>query len=323
MGEEKREVLLRDIRRYCCQFCGLCRSKKSLVAPHIQSHHQDKIESQKEEATEDVQRKEGSKMNVCEECGVSFQKPAHLKQHMQSHSLELFECPIDGCKSTFSFQGNMTRHVDLPKQYVCSEVGCEKIFKYASKLKKHEDSHVKLEMIEALCLEPGCMNHFTNEKCLNEHIESCHQHVVCEICGTKQLKNIKRHLHTHEEGPISERVKCEFQDCQHTFCTRSSLAQHIKAVHVGAKLFSCSISGCGMKFAFKHDRDKHDKSGCHVYTPGDLEVADKQFLSRPRGSLLFESMRKRVTPPSVTDSEFNQTPESLSWLHSAESDSQI
>lgn len=62
------------------------------------------------------------------------------------------------------------------------------------------------------------MKHFTNEKCLKEHIESCHQHIDCEICGTKQLKkNIKRHLRTHEEGPISERIKCEFQDCLHTF----------------------------------------------------------------------------------------------------------
>ncbi|KAJ8534336.1 hypothetical protein K7X08_007660 [Anisodus acutangulus] len=85
MGEEKREVIFRDIRRYCCEFCGLCRSKKSLIASHIQSHHQDEMDSRKDEA----KRKEGSTMNVCEECGVSFQKPAHLKQHMQSHSLEI------------------------------------------------------------------------------------------------------------------------------------------------------------------------------------------------------------------------------------------
>ncbi|XP_019264539.1 PREDICTED: transcription factor IIIA-like isoform X1 [Nicotiana attenuata] len=374
MGEEKREVIFRDIRRYYCEFCGICRSKKSLISSHILSNHHDEMERRKDEANEDVKKKEGPKINICEECGVSFQKPAHLKQHMQSHSLEierpfvchiddcqssyrrkdhltrhllqhqgkLFECPVDGCKRAFSIQGNMTRHVkemhdqraspeaNLPKQYVCSEPGCGKVFKFASKLKKHEDSHVKLEKMEALCLEPGCMKHFTNEKCLKEHIESCHQHIVCEICGTKQLKkNIKRHLQTHEEESTSERIKCEFQHCQHTFSTKSNLIQHVKAVHLGDKPFSCGIAGCGMKFAFKHVRDRHEKSGCHVYTPGDFVEADEQFRSRPRGGRkrklpVFEAiMRKRITPPCGTDPVFYQGSEYLSWLLSAESDEEL
>jgi hypothetical protein len=80
---------------------------------------------------------------------------------------------------------------------------------------------VNLDSMEAMCIEPGCMKHFSNKKCLKAHIQSCHQYINCDICGTKQLrKNINRHLRTHE--PVSgstERIKCHFKGCQHTFST--------------------------------------------------------------------------------------------------------
>ena len=89
---------------------------------------------------------------------------------------------------------------------------------------------VKLDTVEALCAEPGCMKMFSNDKCLREHIQSCHQHITCEICGTKQLrKNIKRHLRTHEEkeGP-AESFKFNFKDCNHTFATVRCIANVIQ-----------------------------------------------------------------------------------------------
>ncbi|KAJ7982401.1 Transcription factor IIIA like [Quillaja saponaria] len=173
------------------------------------------------------------------------------------------------------------------KQYVCPEIGCGQVFKFASKLQKHESSHVKLESVEAICLEPGCMKHFTNAQCLKAHIQSCHQYMPCEICGRKQLrKNIKRHLRTHELDNSSKRIKCEYKGCLHTFSNKSNLRIHVKAVHFEDKPFT----------------------GLHVYTRGDFQEMDEQFRSRPRGGRKRKCptvemlIRKRVTPPSQMDS---------------------
>lgn len=214
--------------------------------------------------------------------------------------------------------------VDTPKQHVCTEPGCKKTFKYASQLKKHESSHVKLETVEAFCSEPGCFKYFTNEQCLKEHTQSSHQHIVCEICGTKQRKkNMKRHLRMHETQPSSKRISCDFEDCDHTFATRSNLKQHIKASHQSIKPFVCSFSGCGMRFSFKHVRDNHEKSGFHVYTEGDFEESDELFRSRERGGrkrklpVMETLMTKRIVPPRDTDSIIENGPEYISWLLSA------
>ncbi|KAG4145912.1 hypothetical protein ERO13_D05G124000v2 [Gossypium hirsutum] len=347
MDEEKGErvsgPIFKDIRRYFCDHCGICRSKKSLITTHILTHHPEKIDNGGKE------EEKVSTSNECQECGATFRKPAHLKQHLQSHSLErpfvclvddchasyrrkdhlnrhllqhqgkLFSCPIETCNSKFAFQGNMKRHVKefhdedssssdaaSQKQYVCQEVGCGKVFKFSSKLKKHEDSHVKLDSVEAFCSEPSCLKYFTNEQCLKAHVQSCHQYINCQICGAKQLKkNIKRHLRSHESGVASERIKCDFGGCLHTFSTKSNLRQHVKAVHEELKPFACSFSGCGMRFSYKHVRDNHEKSALHVYVPGDFIESDEQFQSRPRGGrkrtcpTVEMLIRKRVAPPQM------------------------
>ncbi|KAK3438366.1 hypothetical protein EUGRSUZ_C02983 [Eucalyptus grandis] len=356
MGEEEEDSceksgpVFRDIRRYYCEYCGICRSKKSIITSHIHSHHKGEMEAA---MARGVEEKEGAKVYTCDECGVTFMKPAHLKQHMQGHLLErpfkcsiedcpasyrrkdhlarhflqhqgkIFSCPVDGCNKSFAYQGNMKRHViDIhndelpstsgefksPKQHVCPEVGCGKVFNFASKLRKHEDSHVKLETLEAFCCE--CMKYFSNADSLKEHMQLDHQLVNCEICGTRQLrKNIQRHLCTHEKknSADSEVFRCDVEGCLCVFSTKSNLRQHVKAVHLEVRPFVCGYKDCGKKFAYKHVRDKHEKTGCHVYTPGDFEESDEQFRSRPRGGrktkcpTIESLLRKRVTLPGELD----------------------
>ncbi|CAA0330394.1 unnamed protein product [Arabidopsis thaliana] len=397
----------KDIRNYLCQYCGISRSKKYLITSHIQSHHQMELEEERVDEACEVDEESSSK-HTCQECGAEFKKPAHLKQHMQSHSLErsftcyvddcaasyrrkdhlnrhllthkgkLFKCPKENCKSEFSVQGNVGRHVKKyhsndnrdkdntglgdgdkdntckvdddkeksgsggcekenegnggsgkdnngngdsqpaecstgQKQVVCKEIGCGKAFKYPSQLQKHQDSHVKLDSVEAFCSEPGCMKYFTNEECLKSHIRSCHQHINCEICGSKHLKkNIKRHLRTHDEDSSPGEIKCEVEGCSSTFSKASNLQKHMKAVHDDIRPFVCGFPGCGMRFAYKHVRNKHENSGYHVYTCGDFVETDEDFTSRPRGGLKRKQVtaemlvRKRVMPPRF-DAEEHET----------------
>lgn len=138
------------------------------------------------------------------------------------------------------------------------------------------------------------MKYFTNDECLKAHIRSCHQHVNCEICGSKHLKkNIKRHLRTHDEDSAPGVFKCEVEGCSSTFSKvmkdpellkllslilfnipdhttmipqPSNLQKHMKAVHEDIRPFICGFPGCGMRFAYKHVRNNHENSGSHVYT---------------------------------------------------------
>lgn len=96
-----------------------------------------------------------------EDCHSSYRRKDHLTRHLLTHQGKFFKCPIENCKSEFSIRGNMKRHVEelhdednpstsyeCQKQYVCQEIGCGKVFRFASKLRKHEDSHGKM----LLCL---------------------------------------------------------------------------------------------------------------------------------------------------------------------------
>lgn len=89
---------------------------------------------------------------------------------------------------------------------------------------------VKLDYVEVLCGEPGCMKMFTNVEYLRAHNQSCHQYIQCEICGEKHLKkNIKRHLQSHDKVPSGERMKCTFEGCEHSFSNVSKIHRFFNA----------------------------------------------------------------------------------------------
>uniref|UniRef100_A0A0D3G2N5 C2H2-type domain-containing protein n=1 Tax=Oryza barthii TaxID=65489 RepID=A0A0D3G2N5_9ORYZ len=433
LGAEEREVAggeggskgaappARDIRRYKCDFCSVVRSKKGLIRAHVLEHHKDEVDDLDDYLGRGGGETRKEMDHDCKVCGASFKKPAHLRQHMQSHSLErtpkcekalsglvpgwgdpsgkllqeclfhallqalnglvsgwgdspeklhqeclvhtlfqrpfschvdgcpfsysrkdhlnrhllthqgkLFACPMEGCNRKFTIKGNIQRHVqemhkdgspcESKKEFICPEENCGKTFKYASKLQKHEESHVKLDYSEVICCEPGCMKAFTNLECLKAHNKSCHRHVVCDVCGTKQLKkNFKRHQRMHEGSCVTERVRCHLKDCKLSFSKKSNLDKHVKAVHEQKRPFVCGFSGCGKSFSYKHVRDNHEKSSAHVYVQANFEEIDRerprQAGGRKRKAIPVESlMRKRVAAPDDDAPACDDGTEYLRWL---------
>ena len=122
--EEIEKPIFRDTRRYFCEYCGICRPKKSLISSHILTHHKVCIylslsgalicaclyieiaiylfifcfptfqEEMEGKGVDEEEKIEGTKSNTCTECGATFKKLAYLKQHMQSHPLEVFVCVV-------------------------------------------------------------------------------------------------------------------------------------------------------------------------------------------------------------------------------------
>uniref|UniRef100_A0A0D9ZTK2 C2H2-type domain-containing protein n=1 Tax=Oryza glumipatula TaxID=40148 RepID=A0A0D9ZTK2_9ORYZ len=263
-------------------------------------------------------------------CPFSYSRKDHLNRHLLTHQGKLFACPMEGCNRKFTIKGNIQRHVqemhkdgspcESKKEFICPEENCGKTFKYASKLQKHEESHVKLDYSEVICCEPGCMKAFTNLECLKAHNKSCHRHVVCDVCGTKQLKkNFKRHQRMHEGSCVTERVRCHLKDCKLSFSKKSNLDKHVKAVHEQKRPFVCGFSGCGKSFSYKHVRDNHEKSSAHVYVQANFEEIDgerpRQAGGRKRKAIPVESlMRKRVAAPDDDAPACDDGTEYLRWL---------
>ncbi|XP_059073296.1 transcription factor IIIA [Cryptomeria japonica] len=273
-------------------------------------------------------------------CLRSYKRQDHLNRHLLKHEGELVVCPKEDCKLQLSTVSNLKRHLnrhrergdswqsqsvkpkETTKKHICPDRYCDKAFKYPSKLAKHLDDVHSTKYTEIICCEPGCLKYFTNAEALKEHLRRAHNHICCEVCGSRQLKKqIKRHMRIHENQTCVKSIACPHERCLHNYTTKSNLRQHIKSVHLELKPFKCQFGGCGMTFAHKSARDKHELSGTHCYVQGDFIEEDAAFQSRPRGgrkrkAFTIDSIfRKRVAGPDQSTVLENGFP-FMDWLMS-------
>lgn len=134
-GEAAEEVkgvehgtIFRDIRRYFCDYCGICRSKKALIRSHMLAHHKVEVAKLQDTAPNAEKKADKHVLHTCQECGANFRKPAYLRQHMQGHSLQdltIWKCCVKHWIPCNELQNAKRQHPDLEWTSIRWGTSCE------------------------------------------------------------------------------------------------------------------------------------------------------------------------------------------------------
>ncbi|XP_062511073.1 zinc finger protein 224-like isoform X2 [Corticium candelabrum] len=148
---------------------------------------------------------------------------------------------------------------DATKRFKCNYDGCSSSFSTSYKLKRHSQSHTRLQSYH--CVHDGCSKTFAMPYNLTAHIKEKHEgvertrkHITrpaslhCQLPGCNKsfdrVSKLIEHSRTHSrEKPFH----CDVEGCGKSFCSASKLRRH-SHVHSNERPFLCSYSGCGKSF---------------------------------------------------------------------------
>jgi len=194
---------------------------------------------------------------VCYKCSASFATNKELTRHVEAKHYEgFFTCDV--CLSKFSRKDRFLRHMRL----------------------KHPDSgHGKLKF--SCC---DCEKSFTSFKLLEKHEKALHgegkpdqkKRFLCMNCGEyfKLRGNFKIHIQNRiKEGAL--KYVCD--QCNHSFCTRTSLIHHLQFEHPGTGSVKCYK--CCLKFETQDQLDNHTEK-IHFQETFECDSCEKSFAKK-------------------------------------------
>ncbi|KAJ3189550.1 Transcription factor IIIA [Irineochytrium annulatum] len=206
-------------------------------------------------------RASGKQLVTCSEdgCGKAFKKPAHLKQHMMSHSDEVgwdprcyrlcdahrlshqrpYKCTIEGCPKDYKRASHLAIHAlthaateEDRKPFICIHEDCGKAFSNQHHLKRHEKAH-GLDAAPYACIIPSCAERFKKKSQLRKHL--------CIHSGTLPYP-------------------CPSDGCTKSFRAPSELKTHMASAHASGPRHSCGHDGCeSSRFEKWSDLQRHIK----------------------------------------------------------------
>lgn len=194
----------------------------------------------------------GTALHLCSypDCGRTFSKPSRLRDHERVHSgARPYACPVFGCDKSYRRAQHLRRHEISAHIGTAEEV-------------REMQQELDLSVKDVVCKQ--CGNAFSNSDNLKKHIKNVHERRYdCTFSGCEASFHKKFQLRNHcnfEHKGLS--LQCDFEGCGKTFDCLSRLKHHRKAGHVEYK---CDEQECNFvcyrwSALRKHKADAHSAS---------------------------------------------------------------
>ncbi|XP_042306703.1 zinc finger protein OZF-like [Sceloporus undulatus] len=187
----------------------------------------------------------------CLQCGKSFSKREHWRNHQHLHTGNKRHKCLD-CGKTFTSKEILTRHQRVhtgEKPHKCPQ--CGKCFSQTGDLKRHEKIHTAEKPFKC----PQCGKCFSRKDPLQEHqkIHSGERPYECPHC--RKCFRRREHLMNHQQLHFGGRLH-QCSQCEKRFNFREVLKRH-QRIHTGEKPYQCSE--CGKCFKQCGDLKRHQR----------------------------------------------------------------
>ena len=198
---------------------------------------------------------------VCFKCSTTFPTNKELTRHVEAKHYEAF-FTCDVCLSKFSRKDRFLRHM---------------------RLKHPNGGH---GMLEFSCCD--CGKSFTSFKLLEKHKKAVHgvglkaqkkiqkKRFLCMKCGEDFNLRVNFKIH-HRNGIKEGAPKYVCDQCNHSFCTRTSLIYHLQSEHLGTGSVKCYK--CCLKFETQDQLNNHTKK-IHFQESYKCDCCEKSFAKR-------------------------------------------
>ncbi|XP_069816681.1 zinc finger protein 723-like [Dendropsophus ebraccatus] len=164
-----------------------------------------------------IAKANSKKQFVCLDCGKAYSQEHHLIGHQKSHYRgQPHKCPI--CEKYFKKAAQLRKHQKIHKttEYKCHK--CQAVFQTEKSLKEHRKVHRELKPC------PQCGENFRSFQKLKSHIREAHSKLLeCSLCH--QRFRYKTALVSHQREHVgSEVYKCD--KCDKVYTRMTYLLRH-------------------------------------------------------------------------------------------------